>query len=380
MADPTPTAPTKKKTRAQPAAAPVAAPGGDAGLVEAWRTWALVGLVLVGGVVAWKLLGSTYKGDVETICNGEKGSGFTVSKDTSKVTQYVRAHLATPEGNELYSTLADAKPADRAKQLESAAATLKITPCPMVAAYQQVAAEGEYTSDVQHLCSSLTFPKLAEQDDDARLAQIEAWIDHEAKSPRTKELGEALRRGGPADRARLLREKGNDVRVFTCDMARVLEGPVVVKGKGPPQVRPYAEPQVNGVLPPEQLAKGLVEVTPAMNECYRKALEGKPDLEGKLAVKVKIDTTGKVTAAMPADSNVPDKDATMCILTALKTMKVGANPGPMLTALIPLEMTTSGQAGPPAGSPPPAASAASAASVPSAKLAPSAKPAPSARP
>jgi len=376
MADPTSTAPKKKKAKAQPAAAaPVPAPGGEAGLLTP-RTWALLGLVLVGGVVAWKILGSSYKGDVETICNGEKGSGFTVAKDMSKVTQYVRSHLATPEGNELFSTLSDAKLVDRAKRLETEANNLKIGSCPMVAAYQQVAAEGEYRADVQRLCSTVTFPKLAEQDDDARLARLEEWIDQSAKSPRTKELAEPLRHGTPADRAKLLRDTGNKVDVFTCDLAKVLEGPAIPRSKGNPQVRPYAEPQVNGVLPPEALAKALVDVGPAMNECYRKALDGKPDLEGKMAVKLKIDPTGKVTGAIPADASIIDKEATGCILTALRTMKLPANDGPMVTALVPLELTLSGT--PAAGGAP--APGSSASGAPSGAAAPSGKPAPSAKP
>jgi hypothetical protein len=380
MADPTSTAPKKKKAKAQPAAAaPVPTAGGDAGLLTAWRTWALAGLVLVGGVVAWKLLGSSYKGDVETICNGEKGSGFTVAKDMSKVTQYVRSHLATPEGNELFSTLSDAKLVDRAKRLETEASTLKIGSCPMVAAYQQVAAEGDYRADVQHLCSTVTFPKLSEQDDDARLARLEEWIDKSAKSPRTKELAEPLRQGTPADRAKLLRDTGNKIDVFTCDVAKVVESPIAPHPKGLPQVRPFAEPQVNGALPVEALAKGLVDVTPAMNECYRKALDGKPDLQGKLAVKLKIDPTGKVTGAIPADADIVDKEATMCILAALRTMKLPANPGPMVTALVPLELTLSGNA-PAGGATAPGASASGAPSAPSARPAPSTKPGASAPP
>jgi len=380
MADPPSTAPKKKKkSKAQPAAT-VRAPGGDAGLLTAWRTWALAGLVLVGGVVAWKLVGSSYKGDVETICNGEKASGFTIAKDMSKVTQYVRSHLATPEGNELFSTLSDAKLVDRAKRLDTEAANLKIGSCPMVAAYQQVAAEGDYRSDVQRLCSTVTFPKLAEQDDDTRLARIEEWLDKSAKSPRTKELADPLRQGTPADRAKLLRDTGVKIDVFSCDLAKVIEGPVVQRSKGFAQVRPYAEPQINGVLAVDVLAKGLVDVTPAMNECYRKALDGKPDLEGKLAVKLKIDTTGKVTGALPADANILDKDVTTCILSALRTMKLPANDGPMVTALVPLQLTLSAS---PGGAPAPGSSASgapSASSAPSAKPGAPGKPAPSARP
>jgi hypothetical protein len=340
---------TKKKAKATPAQAPAPSqppPGG--GLLTAWRSWAVIGLVLVGGVVAWKLLGSSYKGDVETICNAEKGSGFTIEKDSSKVTQYVRAHLATPEGNELYSTLGEAKLHDRAKRLQSTADSLKIGSCPAVASYEQVAAQGDYRADLARLCSSATFPKIGELDDAGRLAKLEDWIDKEAKSPRTKELADPLRQGGGVERAKLLRETAGKMDVFTCDLAKIIEGPILPsKGKGPPMVRPFAAPQINGVLGNDDLAKALVEVTPAMNECYRKGLEKRPDLEGKLAVKLKIEPSGKVSSAVPADMAVPDRETAECILQAVKGMKLPPISGPLVTALIPLELTTAGVEAPP---------------------------------
>jgi hypothetical protein len=119
-----------------------------------------------------------------------------------------------------------------------------------------------------------------------------------------------------------------------------------------------------------------------MNECYRKALDGKPDLEGKMAVKLKIDPTGKVTGAIPADANILDKDVTGCILAAMRTMKLPPSDGPMVTALVPLELTLSGGTGA-GGAPAPGSSASGAPSgapAPSVKPAPSAKPAPSSKP
>jgi hypothetical protein len=338
----TETRPTKKAKKATPAPAPPP----EGGLLTAWRSWAVIGVVLVGGVIAWKLLGSSYKGDVETICNAEKGSGFTIQKDASKVTQYVRAHLATPEGNQLYSTLSEAKLHDRAKRLRSEAESLKIDACPAVTSYEQVAADGDYRADLQRLCSSTTFSKLGELDDAERLAKLEDWIDKEARSPRTKELADPLRQGGGAERAKLLRETASKVDVFSCDVAKTLEGPVLPsKGKGPPMVRPYSSPQVNGVLPDADLAKALADVTPAMNDCYKKGLEKKPDLEGKLAVKVKIEPSGKVGSVAPADVSLPDRETAECVLQALKGMKVPPIAGPLVTALIPLELTTAGVAG-----------------------------------
>lgn len=344
--------PAKKKKAKARSPEPATPPPEGGGLLTAWRSWAVIGVLLVGGVVAWKLLGSSYKSDVETICNAEKGSGFTIEHDPSKVTQWVRAHLATPEGNELYSGLGEMKVHDRGKRLQSTADELKVGACPAVASYEKVAADGDYKTDLQRLCSNVTFPKLAELDDAARLAALEEWIDKNAKSPRTKELADPLRQGGPPERAKLLRDTANKENVYTCDVAKTLEAPVAPpKGKGAPTVRPYAAPQINGGLAAEDLAKGLAEVTPAMNECYKAGLAKKPDLEFKMAVKMKVDPAGKVSGAMPAEPGVPDREVTECILKAIKSMKLPAPSGPLVTVFVPLELTTTAVEAPPGAAP-----------------------------
>jgi len=131
---------TDKKTTKKPAqkkVTPATPPAQkDTGWVTDWRAWGVAGGLLVFGVIGWKLLGSTYKGDVQTICEGETASGYTLEKDMSKVTAYVRQHLATPEGNTFYSTLTDAKLIERAKRLKSEASTLGFGSCPMVAAFE----------------------------------------------------------------------------------------------------------------------------------------------------------------------------------------------------------------------------------------------------
>jgi hypothetical protein len=365
-------APKKKKSAPPSQPQPSRARDTGGGLLTGWRTWAVVGVVFVGGVIGWKLVGSSYKSDVETICNAEQNSGFTMQKEPSKVTQYVRAHLATPEGNELFSALSDAKLAERAKHLKSEADAQKLSACPLVASYAQVEAEGEYRSDLQHLCSSLNFPKLAELDDDGRVNKLEDWIDQHAKSPRTKELAEPLRQGSPSARAALLRETTTKAGVYSCDVAKVLESPVLpAKGKGPPTVRPYATPQINGTLDAADLGKALAAVTPAMDDCYKKGLDKNPDLEGKLAVKVRFDPSGAVASTAPAEVTLGDREVSQCILQALKAMKVSTVQGPLVTTLIPLELTTAGPSGAPAMTP-------SAAPAPS--VAPAPAPAPSAAP
>ncbi|HEY6458665.1 MAG TPA: AgmX/PglI C-terminal domain-containing protein [Polyangiaceae bacterium] len=318
-------------------------PAPDAGWFTGWRTWVVLGVVLVGGVAAWKILGSSYKGDIETICNSEAGSGFTMGKDTSKVTTYIRAHLATPEGNTFFSSLSDARLMDRANQLKLEAGKLHLGSCPLVASLERMAAEGEYRSDVQHLCSNITFPTLGQQEDAGRVQMLEDWIDKSAKSPRTKELGAALRQGGPADRATLLRTTAGSLDIFTCDLAKTLEGPLLPgKGKIPPTVQLFAEPQVVGDLPIQGLKAAVMTAVPSMTECYKAALKIKPDYEAKMPVKLKVGPDGKVISAGPGDSSPQDKPTQECIIDTVKAMEFPKNPGPLASILLPLELTQTG--------------------------------------
>jgi hypothetical protein len=313
-----------------------------AGLFTQWSTWGVLGAALLGAVIVWRLWGSTYRSDVRTICNAEKGSGFTIQKDMPKVTQWIRANLETPEGNTFFSTLTDTRLSERAKRLQTESAAVKLTACPMVSSYQALFAEGEYRADLGNLCSSLTFPTLAQLDDDGRLAKIEEWIDRQAKSPRTKELADPLRSAAsPAARAKLLRDTASNMNVFTCDTAKTLDSPQAPsKPGGSPMVRVWSEPQVIGPLKEEDLAKAMADVTPAMNECYRKGLEKRPELAGKVSIKMQIDTEGKVTKVAPADLAFDDHDTLGCLIGAAKEAKLPKNQGPIVSALVPLELTT----------------------------------------
>ncbi len=187
----------------------------------------LAGLLLVGVVVAWRLTGATARGDVETICRAELRSGLTLARDMPALTEWLRGHLGTPEGNALLSSLGDAPVPDRAPRLRSAAAALGLGECPMAQSYEALVADGDYRADLQRLCSYVTFPDLAAGDDATRLATLEAWIAGDAANARTRALAGPLRDAEtPADRARVLREASRAIDIFTCDVAKVLETPV----------------------------------------------------------------------------------------------------------------------------------------------------------
>jgi hypothetical protein len=339
MAEATTTPNKKAKKKAKPAL-PAPPPRPDEGFL-AWRTWAIVGVLMVGGVVAWKLVGTSYKHDIETICNSEKGSGLSTDKETSKLTAWIRDHLGTPEGNELYSSITEARVADRAKKLQDEADKAHVSPCPIVQSYQQLAATSEARADLQRLCSSLNFPKLLASDDAVRLTMVKDWINTQAKSPRTKELLDQLSQAPPGpERAKVLRDAAGKLDVYSCENAKSLEAPPPPEPTGEPVVRLYSSMQVVGGLREEDVTKALADVTPALVDCYKKGIERKPDLAGKITVKLQVDPDGKITRDEPGEgSALSDQQTMLCLAHVIRTMKFPANPGPLASILLPLELT-----------------------------------------
>jgi hypothetical protein len=187
---------------------------------------ALVGLALIGGVVLWRLAGTTVAVDVETICRAEVRSGLTLAKDMPALNVWLRGHVGTPEGNELLARLGDAPVVERGPRLRNAAAALGIADCPVARSYEGLATDGEYRADLERLCSYVTFPDLAGGDDAARLTALEEWIESRASDARTKALADPLRSAEtPGERARLLRATAREMDIFTCDVAKTLESP-----------------------------------------------------------------------------------------------------------------------------------------------------------
>jgi hypothetical protein len=186
----------------------------------------LAGLLLVGGLTAWRLAGATYRRDLGAMCEAEARSGLTIARDMPALNEWMRGHIITREGNELLSGLHD-RPADRrAATLRDAADAAGVRPCPLVPSYEALVADADYRADLQRLCSFVTFPDLAANDDAARLAALEDWIDTQAESARTKALAGPLRSGQtPAERASVLRAAARAMDVFTCDVARTIETP-----------------------------------------------------------------------------------------------------------------------------------------------------------
>lgn len=334
-----PTAKKKKSKKKGQLAAPPPPPP-DEGFL-AWRTWAIAGVMMVGGVIAWKLVGTSYKHDVETICNAEQGSGFGIEHDITKVGAWVRDHLGTPQGNQLFATLNEAKVVDRPKKLQDAADGVHVAPCALVPTLQKLAAQADARSDMQHLCSEPNFPKFYASDDATRLTMLETWIDQNAKSPQTKDLGVALKAAPPGpERAKVLTDAANKLDVFSCANARSLEKPPPPVPNGDPVVRVGKDLQVVGGLREEDARKALEALEPTMLACYKDGITRRPDLAGTFMVKLELDEAGKIKKDEPGEGAEPlaDQQTSLCLVHALRSIKLQVN-GPLASMFVPLELT-----------------------------------------
>jgi len=333
-------APAKAKTRKKAKSAPPPRPPVD-DAPFGWRTWATVGVVMVGGVIAWKLLGASYKRDIDTICNAEGRSGIGADKDFAKLTSWVRDHLGTPEGNEAYSALGDAKVNERSKKMQDDADQAHVGPCPFVASLDKLSALTDYRSDLQHLCSNMTFPKLLASEDPVRLKMLSGWIDRSAKSPRTKELYAQLAATPPGPpRATVLREAATNGSVLACDNAKSLEAPPPPIPSGAPIVKLLADPQIVGGLREDDLKHALDSVNPQLVDCYKSGIDRRPDLAGMITIKLQIDPTGKISRDGPGEGkSIDDKDTILCVARVVRGLHFPPVPGPMASAMIALQLT-----------------------------------------
>lgn len=202
---------------------------------------ALGGAALLVAVVVWRLARASYPADVATLCDAERLSGFGLDAEPAALDDWIRGRLATPDGQALYSRIGDTPAAERATELRAAAAAVGLRACATADAHERRAAAGTCRADVQGLCSFVTFPGLADDDDDARVARLEAWLADGAGHPCAGALAGALRAApGPVARAALLRATAKAAGVFTCDIARVVEAPRVVDAGGADAARPDA--------------------------------------------------------------------------------------------------------------------------------------------
>jgi hypothetical protein len=185
---------------------------------------AALGVILVLGVVSWKLLASTYPEDVTTICNAEIASGFFLDREMGNVTEWVRGHLTTRQGGEFFASLRDEPLGDRARDLRAQAHALALGGCPLAQSYDELQAQAEYRADLQRLCSRFTFPGLGELAPAQRVQRLAEWIETEAITPRARLLAAPMGSARTVtDSGALLAQAAAEANLFTCDLAGTLE-------------------------------------------------------------------------------------------------------------------------------------------------------------
>ena len=156
------------------------------------------------------------------------------------------------------------------------------------------------------------------------------WIDQNAKSPATKDIGAALQKAAPGpDRAQVLTDAASKLDIFSCGNAKTLATPAPPPPTGAPTVRLFTDAQIIGNAKDADLKKALAAVTPDLVACYTDGITRHPDLAGKLLVKMEFDGDGKVIRATPAeDSTLPDMQTSACIVNKLRSMKLAVS-GPL---------------------------------------------------
>ena len=190
-------------------------------------TVALGGAMLLAAVGGGRLAAST-RADVTAMCHAEGRSGAPMRRSLAPVSEWMRDHLTNPEEQLFLSSLRDAPLAARADRLRRHARAAGVDPCPLADTYGELASEALYQSDMQALCSYVTFPAFEELDPEERVAAIEAWMREHAASPRTSALVGALQDAAdPGERARVLREAAREIDVVTCDLAGLLGRPAI---------------------------------------------------------------------------------------------------------------------------------------------------------
>jgi hypothetical protein len=304
---------------------------------ERARWFVLAGLLLLGGVIAWRLTAGSYKADIKKICFAEKSSGVDATKDVKKVEAWAKDHLDTPEANAWMSELEKKGVADRGNGLRDESKRLGIDECPLTASYETLLLEGEYRQDIVGLCSLTQLPEIEASDDAERLHKVLDWIGVHAKSPRTKALGDKLAQTDPKTRPDVLREAVNGAAVYQCELVSTLLKPQTRQRKDEPVIE-LGSPQVNGDLTVDKIVAVFLKNRDAMRKCYDIGLAKNSELSGRVMLKVALAAGGKVNkAATEKGTTLGDADVIKCVLKTTTEMTFPPAQSPIATLLLPLE-------------------------------------------
>ena len=308
--------------------------------MQGWMRWALLGgVVLLVGVVAWRLVAGSYKGDIQKICRAERNAGVSVKENQGKVLQWAKEHLDTPEASAWLAELTKKGMGDRAVVLGAEAQKLGIASCPLADSFTALHAEGDYRTDLYMLCggSAIDLAKVEGADDADRLSQIRGWINEKAKSPRTKLLGDELAHVDAKARPDVLRKIANEDAVYQCTLVETLQKPQLNARKAEAVIQ-IGSPDINGNLTAERFVAVVIANMEPMRLCYEPALVKNADLAGRVLVKLAISPKGKVTKSSVVSSTVSDAAVGPCMAKALESMTFPEASTPLVTVLAPFDL------------------------------------------
>lgn len=310
-----------------------------AAVMRGYKLLLVVGTALLLSVIGWRLFSSSYSRDVRAICDAESRSGALVAKEPVKVVNWMKSNVDSAQGVALVTDLSQKRKGDGAAELAGEATKLKIQSCPLVDAYTKVQVDSDYKGDVARLCSGLEFPNLQTQSDDDRMKRMRDWVDKHAKSPKTASFVQELAQLPPSERGKRLNTEAAANDKFICEVGNILEKPKPV-GAGTGPLVQFHDAQITGNLSKDVLDKVMQDALPKIKKCYTDALATKPDLQGRMVMKLSIADKGNVAHATEGAGALPDADTTQCVQKIFEGLRFGSQPsGPPVTVFVPIDFT-----------------------------------------
>jgi TonB family protein len=95
-------------------------------------------------------------------------------------------------------------------------------------------------------------------------------------------------------------------------------------------------------LSKEEFQKVVKQQIPSLEICYQKALEKKPNIQGRATLQLVVDSKGQVTKVNLVSSKLKDKNLEQCIIQKIKELTFPAPEGTdKVTATVSINLKTS---------------------------------------
>ena len=107
-------------------------------------------------------------------------------------------------------------------------------------------------------------------------------------------------------------------------------------GHGVAQMDAALKRPINGRILPETIQAIVRGNFDEMRRCYENGLRPSPNLQGRLTIKFVIDVEGKVTSAVDAGSDLPDREVIQCVADEFKRLRFPKPEGGSVTVVYPI--------------------------------------------